>query len=105
MRKQPNYELDEHIENALAQNFLANESTLSHSGNSDVDIDILIDTKPIAFAMLYSLLASKQLTQNEFEEAVKRLDSLGKRKLSNQVINTDNDLAKVKLYEKNKRRR
>ncbi|KGX93715.1 hypothetical protein N781_00465 [Pontibacillus halophilus JSM 076056 = DSM 19796] len=48
------------------------------SGNSQVDlhISIDIDVKPIAFAMLYSLLAMKEVTAEEFEEAIKRMQEL-----------------------------
>ncbi|MCA1063966.1 hypothetical protein QTG56_01925 [Rossellomorea sp. AcN35-11] len=54
------------------------QSTITGSGNSDVDVHITIDVdvKPVAFAMLYSLLASKQLTAEQFEEAWKRLQEL-----------------------------
>lgn len=59
-----------HYEDTVAQ------SKVSDSGNSNVDVQIKIDidVKPIAFAMLYSLLASKQLTDLQFEEALKRLE-------------------------------
>jgi hypothetical protein len=52
------------------------QSKVSESGNSNVDVHIKInvDVKPIAFAMLYSLFSSKQLTELQFEEALKRLE-------------------------------
>ncbi len=68
--------IDEQVSKLLEKSLQANAATLSHSGNSDVDITIHVDTKPIAFAMLYSLLATKQLSNEEFEKAVRRLDSL-----------------------------
>ncbi|XQY91006.1 hypothetical protein ACNRWW_15960 [Metabacillus sp. HB246100] len=54
------------------------QSTIEKSGNSDIDIYITIDldVKPVAFAMLYSLLASKQLSTEQFEDAMKRLHEL-----------------------------
>ncbi|MFD2216861.1 hypothetical protein [Metabacillus endolithicus] len=54
------------------------QSRIEKSGNSDVDVHITIDldVKPVAFAMLYSLLASQQLTSDQFEEAIKRLQEL-----------------------------
>lgn len=54
----------------------ANTSQISESGNSNVDVhvSIQVDTKPIAMAMLYSLLASKQLTPQEFAEAIQRIE-------------------------------
>lgn len=54
------------------------KSEINNSGNSEVDVHITIDidVKPVAFAMLYSLLASKQLTEHQFEDALKRLQEL-----------------------------
>ncbi|GLO64499.1 MULTISPECIES: hypothetical protein [Oceanobacillus] len=68
------------------------ESTIRESGNSDVDISILVDTKPIAYAMLCSLLATKQLTRREFEKAVRELEELTHN------FNR-NDVSNVRLYE------
>ncbi|MFS0749399.1 hypothetical protein [Oceanobacillus sp. 1P07AA] len=68
------------------------ESTIRESGNSDVDISILVDTKPIAYAMLCSLLATKQFTRREFEKAVRELEEL--------TYNSNrNDVSNVRLYE------
>lgn len=43
--------------------------------NSDVNVDvnIQVDTIPIAFAVLYYLLATKQLSHEEFEFALRKL--------------------------------
>ncbi|MBR7796185.1 hypothetical protein GT022_08995 [Agaribacter marinus] len=65
---------------------MTNKSVVKHSGNSDVDVNVHVDTKPIAYAMLCTLLASKQISNEEFEEAVSRLDKLTnreKRKMKN----------------------
>lgn len=53
----------------------SNQSSVSQSGNSDVKIhiNIQIDVKPIAFAYLYSLLAGQQISNEDFEQAIKRL--------------------------------
>ncbi|MGM9923484.1 MAG: hypothetical protein ACI35R_04470, partial [Bacillus sp. (in: firmicutes)] len=42
----------------------SNELHVSHSGNAEVDVkvDVHVDVTPIAFAMLYSLLANNSLT-------------------------------------------
>lgn len=62
------------------QNDLVNGTLakISNSGNSDVDvntkIDVYIDVMPIAFAILYSSLAKKQISKNEFENAIKKLN-------------------------------
>ncbi|MBT2618650.1 hypothetical protein [Bacillus sp. ISL-78] len=52
------------------------QAQITQSGNSDVNVHIKInvDVKPIAFAVLYSLLAKEQLTKDEFELALKKLD-------------------------------
>lgn len=44
-----------------------NNAQIGQSGNSDVDVyvNIEIDTKPIAYALLSSLLATKQITRFE----------------------------------------
>lgn len=54
------------------------QSKISNSGNSNVNVDIKIevDVKPIAFAILYSLFVNNQLTEQQLEEALKRLDSI-----------------------------
>lgn len=65
---------------------ITNKSAVKYSGNSDVDVNVHVDTKPIAYAMLCTLLASKQISNEEFEEAVSRLDKLTnreKRKMKN----------------------
>lgn len=51
-----------------------NSSKIENSGNSDIDIKINIDFSSIAFAMLYTLFASKLLTNEELESALKRLE-------------------------------
>jgi hypothetical protein len=54
----------------------SNQSQVAHSGNSDVNvhINIQVDVKPIALAILYSLLAKKQLSNEEFESALRKLE-------------------------------
>ncbi|WP_077307663.1 hypothetical protein [Terribacillus halophilus] len=53
-----------------------NKSNVAHSGNSDVDVIVEVNTMPIAYAMLCSLLATNQLSKDEFDKAVKKLKSL-----------------------------
>lgn len=77
------------------------ESTVRESGNSDVDVNILVDTTPIAYAMLCSLLATKQLTKSEFEKAVQKLDDLTEK---NNTRSNENDVSKVRLNERVMRR-
>lgn len=76
-----------------------NAAKIGNSGNSDVDIHVHVevDTKSIAYAMLCSLLATKQLTNSEFEEALNKLEDLAardKKKMSSE----SNNLSRVKLY-------
>lgn len=65
----------------------SNSATIGHSGNSDVDVQVTIevDTRPIAYALLCSMLATKQLSQSEFETAVKKMEELTGKKESNYV--------------------
>ncbi|RHW34154.1 hypothetical protein D1B31_19840 [Neobacillus notoginsengisoli] len=82
-----------------------NLNSIGQSGNSDVDIqiDVHVDTTAIAFALLTSLLATKQMSSEEFEEAVKRLESLtGKR--SPVAFEEKNDVSNVKYFNRNMRR-
>jgi hypothetical protein len=55
-------------------------ATIGRSGNSDVDVTIDIDTTAIAYAMLCSLFATDRLNSQEFDKAVKKFDSLMKKK-------------------------
>ncbi|MFC3040537.1 hypothetical protein ACFOGI_09795 [Virgibacillus xinjiangensis] len=74
------------------------EATVSNSGNSDVDIDINIDTTPMAYAMLCSMRATDQLSEHEFRKAVRKLENFSRR---NRYYRGMNDTSKVRL---NKRR-
>ena len=51
----------------------SNQSHIAHSGNSEVDIKIQIDSSSIAFAILYSLFALNQLSSEGLELALSRL--------------------------------
>lgn len=66
---------------------IKNESlnSIGQSGNSDVDVqvDVHVDTTPIAFALLCSMLANKQMNRMEFEQAVRRLERLSVRNENN----------------------
>ncbi|MFC3882371.1 hypothetical protein ACFOU2_02040 [Bacillus songklensis] len=61
------------------------QSKIDRSGNSDVDVtvNVQVDTTAIAFAMLYSLLMTKQISNKECELAVRQLkDLINKNKKS-----------------------
>lgn len=74
-------------------------SAIDYSGNSDVDIEIIVDTMPIAYAMLSTLLATGQMSEFEFKRAVRQLEDLADRGKS-PVIREMNDVQKVKLNRK-----
>ncbi|MBW8348951.1 hypothetical protein K0H71_05705 [Bacillus sp. IITD106] len=83
-----------------------NINTIGQSGNSDVDvkIDVFVDTTAIAFAILTSLLATKQMTNEEFEIAVRRLENLTQGRDSDSSLLIPNNVSNVKLYNNNGRR-
>ncbi|MCY8072391.1 hypothetical protein [Bacillus inaquosorum] len=59
--------------NRHTQEMPNNGSMIENSGNSEVHIDIHIDTMPIAFAILCSALAAKQMSKDEFDTAYTQL--------------------------------
>ena len=77
-----------------------NINTIGQSGNSDVDVqvDVFVDTTPIAFAILTSLLATKQMSEEEFDEALRRLQKLTKGRDFNVSSFTPNNLSDVKFF-------
>lgn len=84
------------------------QSMVSHSGNSDVDLtlNIEIDTKAIAYGMLCSLYAKGDLSEQELEKAIQKLDNLIERDRNKTSDIKYND-SKPKLYifpEKTRRR-
>lgn len=92
----------DNLGNVLSFDKNSNQSSINHSGNSDVDVIVQIDTKPIAFAMLCSLLATKQLSNEDFELAVRKLEELANPEKIHSVKEV-NDVSKAKIF--NKRRR
>lgn len=83
-----------------------NINTIGQSGNSDVDVkvDVFVDTTPIAFAILTSLLATNQMTVEEFNEAIRRLENLTQGRDLNVSSLIPNNVSDVKLFTKSKRR-
>ncbi|MDY7044314.1 hypothetical protein RVS70_08865 [Virgibacillus sp. M23] len=78
-------------------------STIGYSGNSDVDVEVIVDTTPIAYAMLCTLLTTKQISDNEFSAAVRKLEDLTHRNKHHSTREL-NDLSQVKLNKKRLRR-
>jgi hypothetical protein len=74
----------------------SNQSQIGHSGNSDVDVNvnIQVDTMPIAFAILCSLLATKQMTNEEFDQAVAKLETLSNHYKKSNYRRETNDRSK-----------
>ncbi|MEH7246028.1 hypothetical protein V7114_04445 [Neobacillus niacini] len=83
-----------------------NINTIGQSGNSDVDVqvEVFVDTTPIAFAILTSLLATKQLSVEEFNEAVRRLEDLTQDRDFNGTSFLPNNVSDVKLFTRNNSR-
>ena len=83
-----------------------NINTIGQSGNSDVDVhvDVHVDTTAIAFAILTSLLATKQMTEEEFDIAIRRLENLTQGRDQNITSFIPNNVSNVKLFTNKKRR-
>lgn len=62
-----------------AQELLA---LIKNSGNSDVDVDVIVDTMPVAFAILLGSGAVGGLSENELDEMIDRFHYL----MNNQAI-------------------
>jgi hypothetical protein len=56
-----------------AQELLA---LIKNSGNSDVDVDVIVDTMPVAFAILLGSGAVGGLSENELDEMLDRFHCL-----------------------------
>jgi ABC-type transporter Mla MlaB component len=76
-----------------------NSNEVGQSGNSDVDlkIDVHVDTTAIGYAILCSLLATKQMDNDEFKTAVRKLEELTRKSFFGKDVN---DLSNVKLFNK-----
>lgn len=94
----------DNFKKVLSTDTKVNESLIRQSGNSDVDVSVQVDTTPIAFAMLCSLLATKQLSNEEFESAVRKLEELTSNKKYHS-LRENNDISKAKLFNERRRRR
>ncbi|MCM3767310.1 hypothetical protein [Neobacillus niacini] len=101
-------QLSENNNRALSRVFdqdkISNEilNSINKSGNSDVDVrvDVHVDTTPIAFAILCSLLATKQMNNDEFEEAVERLRNLN----LTEDYTTNNVYNPIKMYKRTRKK-
>ncbi|GIO21463.1 hypothetical protein [Oceanobacillus sp. J11TS1] len=87
------------IRNISLADSIESASQVSHSGNSDVDVKVIVDTTPIAYAMLCTLLSTKQITNDEFKRSVKQLEDLIQHGKGHWVEDS-NDLSYVKLNHK-----
>ncbi|WP_142384809.1 hypothetical protein [Bacillus sp. M6-12] len=77
-----------------------NNSAIGHSGNSNVDVHVSVevDTRPIAYAMLCALLASNQLSNQQFETAVKKWEDLSDSKKKKSNDDKSDSSSKVRLF-------
>lgn len=89
----------------MADNELT-QTEVTNSGNSNVDMNVIVemDTKPIAYAMLCSLLATKQINYKEFEDALEVLEGLIKKDEKARGSHEDSGTSKVKLFNQNTRK-
>ncbi|WP_084544083.1 hypothetical protein [Paenisporosarcina indica] len=80
--------------NSLINDVDFNKSSIGKSGNSDVDVNVnvIVDTTSIAFAYLCSMLATKKMTNDEFDIAVRKLEEMTQRHSRN------NDVSNVRLF-------
>jgi hypothetical protein len=71
--------------NSVKNERIDNQARIHHSGNSDVDVNvnIEIDTMAIAYALLCSSLAKQDLTNEQFEFALNKLQELTKKEQKN----------------------
>jgi len=65
-----------HSKSVVHEDKIHNSSIVSNSGNSTIDIKLHIDFTTIAFAVIYSLYASKLLTFEELDTALRKLQEL-----------------------------
>lgn len=77
--------------NLSTRNKIENQANIGNSGNSNVDVNvnIEIDTAAIAYAILCSSLARKELTKDEFDFALKKLEELMSVKQKNKSSSKD----------------
>ncbi|EKN67709.1 hypothetical protein M670_00314 [Schinkia azotoformans MEV2011] len=77
----------------------SNSTEVGQSGNSDVDlkIDVHVDTTAIGYAILCSLLATKQMDNDEFNKAVRKLEEMTRKTFFGKDVN---DPSNVKLFNK-----
>ncbi|WP_453995849.1 hypothetical protein [Bacillus nitroreducens] len=92
--------MDRSIQNKL-------ETLINRSGNADVDlvVNIDIDTKAIAYGMLCSLYAKGELTEQELEQAVRKLDMMIERDRNKKKNNADNRPKLFQFPDSNTRRK
>ncbi|WP_256241582.1 hypothetical protein [Bacillus sp. V3B] len=96
-------ELRTHVnsnEKSIIKNDNDSINSIGHSGNSDVDlkVDINVDTTPIGFAILCSLLATEQMNNEQFQISIQKLEELTNRKMSNFSGRDFNNLTNVRLF-------
>lgn len=93
--KNINFEEEDIESNEIIKNL--NSNSIRQSGNSDVDVkvNVYVDTTAIGYAILCSLLATKQMSKEEFKAAVRSLEELTRKSFLGQGTN---DPSKVRLY-------
>ncbi|WP_053217341.1 hypothetical protein [Virgibacillus senegalensis] len=75
---------------------------LKNSGNSDVDLEVNIDidTKAIAYGIICSLYGRGDLSERELDKAVQKLDRLVERDRKNRKSNESHlRVSRPKIYD------
>ncbi|MBP3040801.1 hypothetical protein J9303_15020 [Bacillaceae bacterium Marseille-Q3522] len=90
---------------SIIENENKNVNSIGHSGNADVDlkVDVNIDTTAIGFAILSSLLATGQMSEEAFQIAVQRLEALTNKRMDSYFGHDENNVANVRIFNKKRK--
>ncbi|KKK38240.1 hypothetical protein WQ57_09925 [Mesobacillus campisalis] len=84
------------------QNASENINSIGNSGNSDIDlnVEVKVDTTAIGFAVLCTLLATGQMNELQFQEAVRKMEELTQEKIGHFYGKGLNDSSSVRLFKR-----
>jgi hypothetical protein len=86
--------------NTNNQDINENQAKINQSGNSNVNVNVTVevDTKAIAYALLCSSLAKKEMTNEEFEFALQKLEQLTKNDQKDKNNKNDSQWNKLVFF-------
>ena len=58
---------------------IVSQSSIDRSGNSDVDVKVIVDTSPLAYALACYMYVEGKITQEQYEMMVKELEKIQRR--------------------------